>query len=83
MYVCITQLLYQLLHIYKIYTLKPIPHVSVLEPSSGSHIVLAKVTLEKVTLISLYQLGIVAACRVVKCCVAKSAVLLMCTNVHQ
>jgi len=41
-------LLYQLLHIYKIYkiyTLKTLRHVSVLRPSSGSHIVLAKVTL--------------------------------------
>ena len=46
-----TQLLYQLLNIYKIYTLKTLRHVSVLGPSSGSHIVIAKVTL-----ILLYQL---------------------------
>jgi len=62
-YDLVTQLLHQLLHIYKIYkmyTLKTLRHVSVLGPSSGSHIVLAKVTL-----ISLYQLGVVAACRVV------------------
>ena len=57
----VTQLLYQLLHIYQIYkiyikTLETLPHVSVLGPSSGSHIVHAKVTLEIVTLISLYQL---------------------------
>jgi len=50
---------------YNIKTLKTLRHVSVLGPSSGSHIVLAKVTLLKVTLISLYRLGIVAACRVV------------------
>jgi len=40
----VTQLLYQLLHIYEIYktyTLKMLRHVSVLGPSSGSHIVLA------------------------------------------
>jgi len=46
----ITQLLYQLLHIYKVFikftqTLKTLRHVSVLGPSSGSHIVPAKVTL--------------------------------------
>ena len=71
MWIWCTQLLYQPLHIYKIYkilhikTLKPLLHVSVLGPSSGSRIVLAKVTLLKVTLISLYRLVIVAACRVV------------------
>jgi len=59
-------------------TLKTLRHVSVLGPSSGSHIVLVKVTLLKVTLLSLYQLGVVAACRVVLCCVAKSALLWMC-----
>ena len=45
----VTQLLYQLLHIYKIYkiyTLKTLRHVSVLGPSSGSHIVLARVTIK-------------------------------------
>jgi len=46
-------------------TLKTLRHVSVLRPSSGSYIFLTKVTLEIVTLISLYQLGVVAACRVV------------------
>jgi len=44
-----TQLLHQPLHIYKIYTLKMLRHVSVLRPSSGSYIYLAKVTLEIVT----------------------------------
>jgi len=47
----VTQLLHQLLHIYKIYknlhikTLETLRHVSVLGPSSVSYIVLAKVTL--------------------------------------
>jgi len=51
----VTQLLHQPLHIYKIYnilhikTLKTLLHVSVLRPSSGSYIFLAKVTLEIVT----------------------------------
>ena len=51
----VTQLLHQPLHIYKIYkilhikTLKTLRHVSVLRPSSGSYIFLAKVTLEIVT----------------------------------
>ena len=50
-----TQLLHQQLHIYKlcktlrIKTLKTLRHVSVLRPSSGSYIFLAKVTLEIVT----------------------------------
>ena len=55
-YLCwLTQLLHQPLHIYKIYkilyikTLKTLRHVSVLRPSSGSYIFLAKVTLEIVT----------------------------------
>jgi len=43
-------------------------HVSVLGPSSGSSIVLAKVTLLKIILISLFQFCIVVACRVVLCC---------------
>jgi len=37
----VTQLLHQLLHIYKIYTLKTLRRVSVLRPSSGSYIFLA------------------------------------------
>jgi hypothetical protein len=47
----VTQLLYQPMHIYKIYktlhikTLKTLQHVSVLRPSSGSYNFLAKVTL--------------------------------------
>ena len=51
----VTQLLHQPLHIYKIYkilhikTLKTLRHVSVLRPSSGTYIFLAKVTLEIVT----------------------------------
>ena len=51
----VTQLLHQQLHIYKMYkilhikTLKMIRHISVLRPSSGSYIFLAKVTLEIVT----------------------------------
>jgi len=44
----VTQLLHQPLHIYKIY-IKTLRHVSVLRPSSGSYIFLAKVTLEIVT----------------------------------
>jgi len=55
-------------------------HVSVLGPSSGSCIVLAKVTLLKVTLISLFQLGIMVGFRVVLCCVVKSALLRMCVR---
>ena len=53
----VTQLLHQLLHIYIIYKIlhiKTFRHVSVLRPSSGSYIFLAKVTLEIVTLIPLY-----------------------------
>jgi len=45
----VTQLLHQPLHIYKIYTSKTLRRVSVLRPSSGSYIFLAKVTLEIVT----------------------------------
>jgi len=50
----ITQLLHQTLHIYKIYKihikiLKTLRHISVLRPSSGSYIILAKVTLVIVT----------------------------------
>jgi len=51
----VTQLLLQPLHTYKIYkilhikTLKTLRHVSILRPSSGSYIFLAKVTLEIVT----------------------------------
>ena len=44
---------YIYIYIYKIYTLKylkTLPHVSVLGPSKGSHIILAKVTLDSVTL---------------------------------
>ena len=50
-----TQLLHQQMHIYEIYqilhikTLKTLRHVSVLRPSSGRYIFLAKVTLEIVT----------------------------------
>jgi len=62
----VTQLFYQPLHIYKfikfthktIKTLKTLQHVSVLGPSSGSYIILAKVTLLKVILISLFQWSI-------------------------
>ena len=50
-------------------TLKTLRHVSVLGPSSGSYIVLAKVTLLKVILISLFQL--VLWRHAVFCCVAK------------
>jgi len=51
----VTQLLHQSLHIYKIYKIytlkhsKMLRHVSILEPSSGSYIFLAKVTVEIVT----------------------------------
>jgi len=51
----VTQSLHQPLHIHKIYkilhikTLKTLRRVSVLRPSSGSYIFLAKVTLEIVT----------------------------------
>ena len=57
----VTLSLYRPLHIYKIYkmlhikTLKTLRHISVLGPSSGSYIVLAKITLLKVTLISLFH----------------------------
>jgi len=54
-------------------TLKTLQHVSVLGPSSGSYIVLAKVTLLKVILISIFQL--VLWQHAVLCCVAKSALL--------
>jgi len=50
-------------------------HVSVLGPSSGSYIVLAKVTQLKVILISLFQL--VLWQHAVLYCVAKSALLRM------
>ena len=45
----VTQLIHQLMHLYKIYniyTLKTLRHVSVLGPSSGSHIVPVKVTIK-------------------------------------
>jgi len=80
----VTQLFYQPLHLYKfikftpsnIKTLKTLRHVSVLGPSSGSYIFLAKFTLLKVILISLFQL--VLWHNAVLCCVAKSALLWMC-----
>jgi len=49
---CFAQLLHQPMHIYRIYTLKHLKtlrRVSALRQSSGSYILLAKVTLEIVT----------------------------------
>jgi len=77
----ITQLFYQPLHLYKfikfthlnIKTLKTLRYVSVLGPSSWSYIFLAKVTILKVILISLFRL--ILWQHAVLCCVAKGALL--------